>query len=608
MKKRQTIKKAILMLLIIAMLVPTHSIAAGAEENTVAVSPSSKISSELLTELSLIDDTTRVQVSVEFQDIDDEVVMQLLAEQYPSEYEVYVAAKNSPIMGNVIPTINSDISLKDGADLAESNGIDGELLQRAIEHKREIYKELYLKYNHAMLKNYAGDPEVLFMSTYAPFAIVEVSKKTVEDISCDSNVMGISKFITGEVVAEDLNLANQITRADYVRDGYGNKGTGVKIGQIELEVPNTSDSYLDSANIVIRPGDTATSNHATQVARILVGTDDSGANDGLAPNATLYSCACTTISDFYTGIEWLISQGVNVINMSAGVRLDGGYNAFDKWVDHIAAQHDVHFVKSAGNDAGSITSPGMAYNAITVGGLNAMGGTTVSDFILFSNTNYEETGTDRPEKPNLVAPAVDIWGTSDGTSYAAPQVTGTIAQLCGLNATLKIKQSAMGAILAASAAEKVEATGDGGKGDTFLSSVRINAQISDKEGAGILDSRWARGIVANGNFWSHTINADSFPFEKTITINTSSSSMTRIAIFWIKRNTIDHTTNSVTEADFADLDLYVYDPNGNLVGSSITTKSNFEIVQFKPTISGTYTIRIRAIGCEDKQHVGIAVW
>ena len=155
---------------------------------------------------------------------------------------------------------------------------------------------------------------------------------------------------------------------------------------------------------------------------------------------------------------------------------------------------------------------------------------------------------------------------------------------------------------------KVEATGDGGKGDTFLSSVRINAQISDNEGAGILDSRWARGIVANGNFWSHTINADSFPFEKTITINTSSSSMTRIAIFWIKRNTIDHTTNSVTEADFADLDLYVYDPNGNLVGSSITTKSNFEIVQFKPTISGTYTIRIRAIGCEDKQHVGIAVW
>lgn len=608
MKKRQIVKKAILMLLIIAMLAPTYSIVAGAEENTVTVSASSKISSELLAELSLIDDTTRVQVSVEFQDIDDEVVMQLLAEQYPSEYEVYVAAKNSPITGSIIPAVNSDISLKDGADLAESNDIDGELLQRAIEHKRQIYKELYQKYNHTLLKNYAGDPEVLFMSTYAPFAVVEVNKSTVEQMVSNESILSISKHVEGEDVTEDLNLASQITRADYVRDGYGNKGTGVKIGQIELEVPNTSDSYLDSANIVIRPGETATSDHATEVARILVGTDGSGANDGLAPNATLYSCTYSDTSTLYSGIEWLLDQGVNVINMSAGANLNGEYATRDKWVDHIAAQHDVHFVKSAGNNAGNITSPGMAYNVITVGGLDAAGGTNVASFSLCSFTSYNENGTYRAEKPNLVAPAVDIWGTSDGTSYAAPQVTGTIAQLCGLNATLKIKQSAMGAILAASAAEKVEATGDGGKGDTFLSSVRINAQISDKEGAGILDSRWARGIVANGNFWSHTISAESFPFEKTITINTSSSSMTRIAIFWIKRNTIDHTTNSVTEADFADLDLYVYDPNGNLVGSSITTKSNFEIVQFKPTITGTYTIRIRAIGCEDKQHVGIAVW
>lgn len=127
----------------------------------------------------------------------------------------------------------------------------------------------------------------------------------------------------------------------------------------------------------------------------------------------------------------------------------------------------MHYVNAAGNNAGFIYSPGMAYNAITVGGLNDNGVDAVQSFTLYSNTSYEECSPIyyRPEKPNLVAPAVDIWGTL-GTSYAAPQVTGTIAQLCSYNSTLKTKQTAMGAILAASSAEKVEATGNGSVGVT----------------------------------------------------------------------------------------------------------------------------------------------
>lgn len=52
---------------------------------------------------------------------------------------------------------------------------------------------------------------------------------------------------------------------------------------------------------------------------------------------------------FYGAINWLVSQGVNVINMSAGI--DGAclYDEFCEYIDLLSIQHDVHFVASAGN-------------------------------------------------------------------------------------------------------------------------------------------------------------------------------------------------------------------------------------------------------------------
>ena len=44
--------------------------------------------------------------------------------------------------------------------------------------------------------------------------------------------------------------------------------------------------------------------------------------------------------------------------------------------------------------------------------------------------------------------------------------------------------------------------------------------------------------------------------------------------------------------DLSNLDLYVYDPSGNYVDSSITTNNNVEIVEFMPTTSGNYTIMV----------------
>ena len=66
--------------------------------------------------------------------------------------------------------------------------------------------------------------------------------------------------------------------------------------------------------------------------------------------------------------------------------------------------------------------------------------------------------------------------------------------------------------------------------------------------------------------------------------------------------TVDATTYPL-----ADLNLSVYAPGGALVGFSALENSNFEVVQFVPTVSGTYTIKITGTS-SDKKYVGIAVW
>lgn len=101
-----------------------------------------------------------------------------------------------------------------------------------------------------------------------------------------------------------------------------------------------------------------------------------------------------------------------------------------------------------------------------------------------------------------------------------------------------------------------------------------------------------------------------FPYTKYVTINASSNSLTRIAIFWLKRNTLTADHGSTVNVMFSDLDLRVYDPSNNEIAYSITAYSNFEIVQFVPSVTGSYKIVIEKAenNSTEKDHVGIAVW
>ncbi len=607
------------LLLAILMVLSPLNVAFSHETKT----KTEKMSPELLKKLDGLGPNDSVDVYIILYDVDHDQVMNSFKDRFPDEYNEYTKAKNSDT------GYGRRVLADDNPDYDESGYLDpinGDLLQCAIEQKRELYSEEYTNNNNAFLNDY-NITEHLFVSRFAPLIVVSVSKGKLKLLEEDNRIYSLDLFENLKA-EEELILANNQSYAAKVRDYYGNKGAGVKIGQIEPGVPDLNFPGLSNASITCYSNYYGTTTHASRVARIMVGQ-----NDGIAPQADLYCTDFNNLLSFYTGIEWLIECGVNIINMSAGFTSGnpssptavGKYNTCCKWVDHIAIQHDVHFVKSAGNRGPTednpygdsyITCPGMAYNVITVGGLDDSNSSDVSDAVISDFSSYKEQDmSDRAEKPNLVAAATNIAvgnTTDSGTSFAAPQVSGVIAQLCSYESSLKTKQSIMGAILAAGSTCKVTGNNPGSNGGKFIN-YAINEQISNKEGAGRLNADEARKIIKNGKYWKKTIYANSFPYTQNVYISSANNTLIRVAIFWLKRNSLsssDHTNTSMTEPAFSNLDLKVYAPDGSLIDTSEADWSNFEIVQFEPTQTGYYQIVISKTGTNTstKEYVGIAVW
>lgn len=537
--------------------------------------------------------------------------MESFSEIYPNEYALYVFVKQSE-------------------EPIASEDIDSDMLDAAISHKRQVYQEAYAEWNQRFIEKYADKVEIAFASVYSPMLLVQTQHQFLDEIEKDDMVEAVSICPVTVCANDSLAIANTMTRADYVRDTCGNRGSNVKIGLVEyVGKPDVTDSYLANAAITICPTPiygTTTSIHSTRIARILVGTNPSTADDGFAPDAQLFCSSFNGTNNLYDAIEWLISSGVCVINASIDTGEEGVYGPICKWIDHLAINHDVHFVTTSGNRGNNetfmITAPGLAYNAITVGGYDP-GSETQWDYTsqpsIWAYSRYLETGSEYPEKPNLVADCMNFWSTQSdgiGTSFAAPQVAGVIAQLCSYNSTLKVKQTAMGAILMAAAARKVDANNNGKVGSTFNSSVQVygSSQISDKAGAGVLDARWARDIVAGGKYWSPTVYDSGFPYLKTVSLSADANKTVRVCILWLRQNSISgqssqHPGSTPSVGTVSDLDLQVIAPNNTTIATSTTLRGNFEIVQFTPTTSGTYTIKIIDNGGHSgKDYIGIALW
>jgi subtilisin family serine protease len=214
--------------------------------------------------------------------------------------------------------------------------------------------------------------------------------------------------------------------------------------------PPKTGATAASVRLAFDPDDNS---HGTHVAGIAAGNADTptgqGRISGVAPRAYLgnYKVFVETDSGLtpnanspaiVAAVEAAVADGMDVINFSGGEpEIEPRRDIVALALDAAAAAGVVPVI-AAGNDyndfgAGSVSSPGNAEGAITVGAVETNGTKRVhADF-----SSVGPTTISLRLKPDVSAPGVDVlssisggaWAELSGTSMATPHVAGAAALL-----------------------------------------------------------------------------------------------------------------------------------------------------------------------------------
>ena len=104
----------------------------------------------------------------------------------------------------------------------------------------------------------------------------------------------------------------------------------------------------------------------------------------------------------------------------------------------------------------------------------------------------------------------------------------------------------------------------------------------------MVDSLDSFNTVRNNRFTSGTLTNS---YTKTITVS-GTVNFIRIVLVWNKQvSSNNHTGTINSNIPLTDINMALYDPNGNMVGYS-ASPSPFEIIHFPTTQTGTYTLQI----------------
>ncbi len=364
--------------------------------------------------------------------------------------------------------------------------------------------------------------------------------------------------------------------------------------------------------------------HGTHVAGIATGTPTGSANAayaGVAPGArvvaakVLDSTGSGADANVVSAIEWCAARAdVNVISMSLGSPASDGSDAGSQAVNAAFRAGKV-VVVAAGNSGdapGTVSSPGVATDAVTVGaasdpsGLAGSSDTDTSLYLAGFSSRGPTRNTAAPHKPDVAAPGLSVvaakantvsaYTTMSGTSMATPFVAGVVA--LGLEAVPGATPATIKAALRSSALD-AGATG-----------------ADDEWGAGLVDARafvaalgaappgtapWADHALVSGSVASGGVQ--SFPIQVTaagrplgVTLRTTNGAATCL---------LPVSGSCWYGYEWApDLDAYLVAPTGTVVAMSrcmleatngnCAAPGRFETLGVASAAAGTWQLRVES--------------
>ncbi|TVP86084.1 MAG: hypothetical protein EA375_02140 [Acholeplasmataceae bacterium] len=208
----------------------------------------------------------------------------------------------------------------------------------------------------------------------------------------------------------------------------GNVMLDTRIGIVERYAPYFADSQLSDMNWKIQsPYYSLTDIHATNVVKTLK-NEYAETSD----YAVFVSCALYPY-EIMNSVNWLINEGVSIINISMGIDTETTYNSTARYFDYVSVQNNVLFVMANTNIPNTentlhVTFPGLSYNVLTVGAVNQN--------LLYENKSGYKVAF-QISKPNLVDNCKRPYSDGCATSYSTPRVTAKAARLINTYPELK---------------------------------------------------------------------------------------------------------------------------------------------------------------------------